>query len=112
MTAPVGAGAHSGSGHPRHRLEQQLLHAVRFSIVATLAASDMAEFGFVRDTIEISDSMLSKQIALLENVGYVAVQKGYIGKRPRTWLRLTSSGRAAFSRHLDALRAITQDNKP
>ncbi|MDP3949354.1 transcriptional regulator [Microbacterium sp.] len=111
MTTAPGANAHSGGDHPRHRLEQQLLHAVRFSIVATLAASDTAEFGFVRDTIEVSDSMLSKQVALLENAGYVAVQKGYVGKRPRTWLRLTSNGRAAFSRHLDALRAITTDSE-
>ncbi len=96
-------------GHPRHRLEQPLLHAVRFSIVATLAASEMAEFGFVRDTVEVSDSVLSKQVALLESAGYVAVLKGYAGKRPRTWLRLTPDGREAFSRHLDALREITRD---
>ncbi len=98
-----------GGDHPRHRLEPRLLHAVRFSIVATLAASDMAEFGFVRDTVEVSDSVLSKQVALLENAGYVGVQKGYAGKRPRTWLRLTPAGREAFSRHLDALRDIARD---
>lgn len=99
-----------GGDHPRHRLEPQLLHAVRFSIVATLAASELAEFGFVRDTVEVSDSVLSKQVALLENTGYVEALKGYAGKRPRTWLRLTPSGHAAFSRHLDALRDITQDS--
>ena len=98
-----------GGEHPRHRLEPQLLHAVRFSIVATLAATEMAEFAFVRDTVEVSDSVLSKQVALLENAGHVAVLKGYAGKRPRTWLRLTPSGREAFARHLDALRDITRD---
>ena len=85
-TSPRG----DGGEHPRHRLEPQLLHAVRFSIVATLAATEMAEFAFVRDTVEVSDSVLSKQVAVLENAGYVAVLKGYAGKRPRTWLRLTA----------------------
>ena len=56
--------------------------------------------------MEVSDSTLSKQVALLEGVGYVHVKKGYVGKRPRTWLRLTPAGRAALGAHLAALRAI------
>jgi DNA-binding MarR family transcriptional regulator len=79
---------------------------VRFSIVAALAGVDEAEFGHVRDTVEISDSVLSKQSVQLEAAGYVKVRKGYVGKRPRTWLSLTSAGRAAYARHLEALRAI------
>lgn len=106
--ATVGGGRAS-PGHPRHRLAQPLLHAVRFSIVATLAATEMAEFAFVRDTVEVSDSVLSKQVAVLERAEYVAVEKGYAGKRPRTWLRLTPAGREAFARHLEALREITRE---
>ena len=109
MTSTHAANVRSDGTHPRHRLEQQLLHAVRFSIVATLAATDLAEFRFVRDTVEISDSFLSKQVALLEGTGFLSVQKGYSGKRPRTWLRLTSRGRTAYERHLDALQAIAYD---
>jgi DNA-binding MarR family transcriptional regulator len=66
---------------------------VRFSIVALLAAADRAEFGFVRDYVEIDDSTLSKQVSSLERAGYVKVQKGFIGKRARTWLSLTRTGR-------------------
>ena len=92
--------------HPRHRLDDVIHQPIRFSIIATLAASSEAEFGFVRDTVQVSDSVLSKQVAVLENAGYVHVKKGYIGKRPRTWLRLTDQGRTAFAAHLDALRTI------
>jgi DNA-binding MarR family transcriptional regulator len=93
-------------GHPRHRLDA-LIHApVRLSIVACLAAADKAEFGFVRDTVEVSDSVLSKQVTLLADAGYVRVRKGYVGKRPRTWLSLTAHGRRAFEGHLAALTAI------
>lgn len=92
--------------HARHRLDE-LIHApVRFSIVAALAGVDEAEFAHVRDAIEISDSVLSKQATQLEGAGYLKVRKGYVGKRPRTWLSLTSAGRAAYKRHLAALRAI------
>jgi DNA-binding MarR family transcriptional regulator len=71
-----------------------------------LAAADKAEFPFVRDTVEITDQALSKQVRTLEEAGYVKVTKGYVGKRPRTWLSLTPQGRAAFVARCAALRAI------
>ncbi|MFK0293388.1 winged helix-turn-helix domain-containing protein [Streptomyces sp. NPDC090442] len=107
--SPGGAAAFAG-GHPRHGLDEVIHAPVRFSIVATLAAAEKAEFAFVRDTVEVSDSVLSRQVATLEKAGYVAVTKGYIGKRPRTWLALTSDGRAAFAAHCRALRAIAGDD--
>jgi DNA-binding MarR family transcriptional regulator len=94
--------------HPRHALDDLLGHPVRFSMAALLAAASTAEFSFVRDHVEVTDSMLSKQVSLLELAGYVKVKKGHIGKRPRTWLSLTREGRRAFDRHLAALREIAQ----
>jgi DNA-binding MarR family transcriptional regulator len=96
----------TASGHARHRLDEVIHAPVRFSIVASLAAADEAEFSAVRDTVEVSDSVLSRQVSTLEAAGYVKVRKGYVGKRPRTWLSLTAAGRMAFDRHLAALRAI------
>jgi DNA-binding MarR family transcriptional regulator len=101
--------------HPRHALDEVIHPPVRFSIVAALAAADRAEFSYLRDTVEVSDSVLSKQVANLHKAGYVAVAKGYVGKRPRTWLSLTPAGRAAFAAHCAALRAIAsqaQDTLP
>ena len=96
--------------HPRHQLDDLLSHPVRFSIAALLAVSDRADFSFVRDQIEISDSMLSKQMSALERAGYVNVRKAFVGKRGRTWLSLTSEGRRTFDRHLAALHTIAQSN--
>ena len=94
--------------HALHRLDE-LIHApVRLSIVAALAQVDEAEFARVRDTVEVSDSVLSKQAAQLEAAGYVKIRKGYVGKRPRTWLSLTPTGRTAYTGHLEALRAIAE----
>ena len=92
--------------HPRHELDDLLGHPVRFSVVAMLAAAEQAEFGFVRDNVEVTDSMLSKQMSALEQAGYVKVKKGFVGKRPRTWLSLTKEGRHRFARHMTALREI------
>lgn len=96
----------TSTDHPRHRLDGIVHQPVRFSILAALAGAEEAEFGFVRDQVEISDSVLSKHAATLEDAGYVTVRKGYVGKWPRTWIRLTDLGREAFDAHLDVLRDI------
>jgi len=96
--------------HPRHELDDLLGHPVRFSIMALLAAAEKVEFGFVRDHVEVTDSILSKQMSALEQAGYVKVDKGFVGKRPRTWLSLTKEGRRVFARHLAALREIAKGN--
>ncbi|GAA3756410.1 DNA-binding MarR family transcriptional regulator [Spinactinospora alkalitolerans] len=92
--------------HPRGRLDGVIHAPVRFSIVAVLAAADRVDFRFVRDTVEITDSALSKQVSTLEGAGYVKVHKMFVGRRPRTHLSLTAEGRAAFDRHVQALRDI------
>lgn len=93
-------------GHARHRLDEVIHAPVRFSIVAALAGVDDAEFATIRDAVEVTDSTLSKQVAVLEKAGYVTVRKGHVGKRPRTWLSLSRDGRKAYESHLAALRAI------
>ncbi len=94
--------------HARFELDEVIHAPVRFSIVAALAKVDEAEFAAVRDAVQVSDSVLSKQVSQLEQAGYVVVKKGYIGKRPRTWLKLSAEGEAAYTRHLAALRAIAE----
>ncbi|MEO6019133.1 MAG: transcriptional regulator [Knoellia sp.] len=94
------------AGHARHQLDEVIHAPVRFSIVAALATVDESDFATVRDAIEVSDSVLSKAVSTLATAGYVKVRKGYVGKRPRTWLSLTGRGRTAYAKHLTALREI------
>ncbi len=92
--------------HPRHGLDE-LIHApVRLSIVAALASAEKVEFRLLRDTIEVSDSLLSKHLRTLDEAGYVHVEKGSVGRRPRTWLSITAAGRAALDGHIAALTRI------
>jgi DNA-binding MarR family transcriptional regulator len=87
------------------------------SICGLLAAgADWVEFAALRDAAGISDSVLSKQSRVLEDAGYVEVRKGAVGRRPRTWFRLTPQGRQALEGHLawlaqleEAVSASTQD---
>ena len=94
--------------HPRHRLDPVIHFPLRLSIVACLAPLTEAEFGFVRDAVELTAPTLSKQVTVLEDAGYIKVRKGYVGKRPRTWLALTPVGREAFTGYLDVIQAIAK----
>ena len=78
-------------------IDENFHSPVRFAIMASLVSVDKAEFAFVRDAIEVSDSVLSKQATALEAVGYLQIIKGHVGRRPRTWFALTPQGRAAFA---------------
>jgi DNA-binding MarR family transcriptional regulator len=79
-----------------------LIHPItRLSICGLLAAgADWVEFAALRDAAGISDSVLSKQSRVLEDAGYLEVRKGAVGRRPRTWFRLTAAGRQALEGHL------------
>lgn len=98
--------AEHDAAHPRNRLDPLIHQPVRFSVMATLAETDEAAFAFVRDTVQLTDSALSKAVSVLEEAGYVRARKAFVGKFPRTWLMLTPEGRAAFTTHLAALRDI------
>jgi DNA-binding MarR family transcriptional regulator len=87
-----------------------LIHPItRLSICGLLAAgADWVEFAALRDAAGISDSVLSKQSRVLEEAGYVEVRKGAVGRRPRTWFRLTAEGRQALQGHLAWLAQLEE----
>jgi DNA-binding HxlR family transcriptional regulator len=101
----------TSSSHPRHDLDEVIHAPVRLSIVAALADADRIQFQLLRDAIEVSDSLLSKHIAALEKVGYIQVIKAHVGKRPRTWCRLTETGRTAYQHYLKTLHLITEQRE-
>jgi DNA-binding MarR family transcriptional regulator len=95
------------------RLDAVIHPPTRLSIMALLATADEADFAFVRDSVGVSDSVLSKHGSALEAAGYVEIRKGHVGKRPRTWFKLTPAGRRAFAGHVKALQEIVgQANLP
>lgn len=84
-----------------------VIHAqLRLRIVAMLAVVDEAEFAKVRDSLDVSDSVLSKHVSALVDAGYVVNRKAMGTGRRTTWLSLTRPGRKALDAHVAALRAL------
>jgi DNA-binding MarR family transcriptional regulator len=88
------------------RLDPVIHAPVRLQICALLSPLQEAEFQVLREELEVSDSVLSKHIKQLEEAGYLAVRKGALNGRQRTWARLTPRGRAAFAAHVAELTRL------
>ena len=91
------------------RLEPDLTNPTRLGIVSSLKNRDKAEFRLLRDSLGVSDSVLSRHITALEKTGAVEVKKGYAGKRPRTWVAITAAGAQRLESHVRALRELAGD---
>ena len=74
--------------------------------MSLLAAADWAEFSFIRDALELSDSALSKHLSALEEAGYVVIERVVSDRRRRVRVRLAAAGRRAFEDHIVAVREI------
>ncbi|NUW36610.1 transcriptional regulator [Nonomuraea sp. SMC257] len=93
--------------HPRLELDAAIHAPIRFSLVAVLSTEGECAFQQICHQLAVNAATLSKNVAYLETAGYVEVRKGFVGKRPRTWLSLTPAGLEAFNRHTAALHAIS-----
>lgn len=71
-----------------------------------LSAVNELEFVKAREELQVSDSVLSKHVAALAEAGYAKSRKSVLSGRRTTWLSLTNEGRAAYGRHVAALRVV------
>ncbi|WP_440902664.1 winged helix-turn-helix domain-containing protein [Actinosynnema sp.] len=96
------------SEHPTAGLDDVVHQRHRLGILTVTAEADRVEFGYLKSTLELTAGNLSRHIAVLEEAGLVAVEKGYEGRRPRTWVGITAEGRGALAREMAALRALLE----
>ena len=90
-----------------------IIHAPgSLQICAILSSVDDAEFAMIRDAIKVSDSVLSKHLKQLEEVGYVKLTKAAENGRQRTWIALTPAGRKAFAAHVAELQRLASLTAP
>lgn len=89
-------------------LDEAFRSTTRLRVAAFLSGCDEAEFRAVQNYCDLQAYALSKNVAALEDLAYVVVRKGHVGKTPRTWLSLSAKGRKALEAHVTALQEIAQ----
>lgn len=84
-----------------------VIHAPkRLGAMALLAGVEKAEFSFLRQHLDVSDSDLSKQMKTLQESGYVKINKTGYGRNSTTTFKITKAGREALASHLAALNNL------
>ena len=94
------------SGHPTTELNDVVHQRVRLAILTIAHEAQKVEFGYLRDDLGLTAGNLSQHLAVLENAGLITLEKGYAGKRPRTWITLTKKGRAALVAEVAQLKSL------
>jgi DNA-binding MarR family transcriptional regulator len=92
--------------HPVNGLDDVVHQRVRLGILAITHEARQVEFGFLRDTLDLTAGNLSQHLTVLENTGLITIEKGYEGRRGRTWVQLTNSGRRALNDEIAALKTL------
>ena len=97
----VVAGAATGDDMDR------LIHErVRLAIVSSLAVEEPLSFNELKQLLGVTDGNLSVHARRLEDAGYIACEKSFSGRTPRTEYRLTAAGREALERYLAHMEAL------
>ena len=76
------------------------------SALNALPPRQLLGFGPLRRITGATDGNLGSHLTTLENAGYVKIVKDFVGRKPRTRIRITAQGRRAFQDHVRYLHAI------
>ena len=94
------------SDHPTNGLSDVVHQKHRLGILTIASESKRVEFGYLKDALELTGGNLSRHLTVLVDAGLLDMEKGYDGKRPRTWVQVNDKGRAALAKEMAALRAL------
>lgn len=82
-----------------------LLHSqLRLAVISILMNVEEADFVYLKEKTESTAGNLSVQLEKLSTAGYISIEKGMLGKRPRTICSITYDGRKAFEEYVEALK--------
>jgi DNA-binding MarR family transcriptional regulator len=85
------------------RIDEVIHGRLRLGVMAYLINAEVADFNELKAVLEVTQGNLSVQLRKLEEAAYVTIEKGYLGRKPRTQVRITPAGRKAFAAYLEAL---------
>jgi DNA-binding MarR family transcriptional regulator len=92
--------------HPVNGLDDVVHQRVRLGILTVAHQARRVEFGFLRTALGLTAGNLSQHLAVLEKAGLIHIEKGYEGKRARTWLSLTPAGDRALRDEVTQLKRL------
>ncbi|MGI8418808.1 MAG: winged helix-turn-helix domain-containing protein [Nakamurella sp.] len=92
--------------HPTAGLDDVVHQRSRLGVLAILSGGDRIDFGYLRRALDLSAGNLSSHLTMLVQARLVTIEKGYQGRRPRTWVMITQAGRQAYRSEMIVLRSL------
>ncbi len=89
-------------------LDRVIHERMRLAIVSALAVNATLSFTELKALLKTTDGNLSVHARKLENAGYIACNKSFEGRLPRTDYRLTTAGRRALEHYLSHMEALIE----
>jgi DNA-binding MarR family transcriptional regulator len=90
-------------------LNETIHQPIRLRIMAalvTLSADEEMDFTTLRKLLDVTDGNLGAHLRKLEEAGFIAVNKIFVERKPRTYVAVTPDGRKVFDQHVAALKII------
>jgi len=94
---------------PIAEIDRLVHEPARLMILAVLYVVESADFLFLLRQTGLTRGNLSSHMTRLEEAGYIAVEKEFVDKIPRTLLRLTDKGREAFQTYRQGMLQLLED---
>src|SRR3954463_5086382 len=95
-----------GGDHPTADFDESVHQPNRLAILVILREAGRADFTYLKQTLGLTDGNLGRHLTSLDEAGLVEISKGFEGRRPRTWAKLTPQGRRALDAELLAMRRL------
>ena len=90
------------------RLNAVIHERARLGIMSVLAARSALTFGELKALLDLTDGNLSVHLRILEESGYVAIEKKFVDRRPQTTVKISKKGRLAFEHYVQVLEEIVK----
>ena len=94
------------NAHQLPDIDRLIHEPARYNVMALLYVVERADFLFVQNQTGLTPGNLSAHIGKLEAAKYLSVEKKFIGKKPRTFLKLTERGRRAFDKYRNNMKEL------
>lgn len=78
----------------------------RLGILTILHEGRAVEFGYLKESLDLTAGNLSQHLSVLESSGLVRIEKGYEGKRGKTWVTITRAGTKALREEVETLQTL------
>ena len=92
--------------NPISNLQKVFESRIRLGIMSALMVNDTLDFNALKELLGLTDGNLASHLKALEQQGITVVSKQFIGRKPSTTYKATSSGKDLFRKHLAALEEL------